>query len=303
MGPQGRPGLGLNPIQIGMLRWYDATMTGEVTVGDAPSAITFDGQNLWVTQAGSRTLTKLRPSDSTVLATYDLGAGAAPGNSMVFDGFNLWVTTQISDVRRVRTTDGSVQGTFPLGTVAAAMAFDGTGLWAAGHSNDSLIQLTPQNSNLIIAPLSLPAGSAPSGLAFDGANIWVTHRGTNTVSKRRISDNTVLGTYAVGTRPAGLAFDGLHMWVANSGTNTVSELRPDGQLVQMVTVGQGPTSVAFDGNNIWVTNQVSNSVTKVRVSDGVVLGTYAVGAGPTGIAFDGANIWVANTGGKTISKR
>ena len=301
MGPQGRPGLGLNPIQIGMLRWYDATMTGEVTVGDAPSAITFDGQNLWVTQAGSRTLTKLRPSDSTVLATYDLGAGAAPGNSMVFDGFNLWVTTQISDVRRVRTTDGSVQGTFPLGTVAAAMAFDGTGIWAAGHSNDSLIQLQPKASNLL-SSLTLPAGSAPTGVAFDGVSMWVTHQGTNTVSKVRVSDNTIIATFGVGTNPAGLAFDGANMWVVNSGANSVSKVASNGQVVQSVSVGQHPMSIAFDGNNMWVTNQASNNVTKIRVGDGAVLGTFPVGAGPTGIAFDGANIWVANTGGKTLTK-
>jgi hypothetical protein len=106
--------LGLNPIQIGMLRWYDATLAGDVTVGDAPSGIAFDGQNLWVIQTGSRTLTKLRPSDATVLATFDLGAGATEGNSITFDGLNLWVSTQDSHVRKVRATDGSVLGAYAL---------------------------------------------------------------------------------------------------------------------------------------------------------------------------------------------
>jgi len=73
-------------------------------------------------------------------------------------------------------------------------------------------------------------------------------------------------------------------------------------VAQTIAVGQHPMSIAFDGNNMWVTNEASNNVTKIRVGDGVVLGTYPVGAGPTGIAFDGANIWVANTGGRTLTK-
>jgi len=163
VGPQGRPGLGLNPIQIGMLRWYEATSAGDVAVGDAPSGIAFDGQNLWVTQVGSRTLTKMRPSDATVLATFDLGVGATAGNSITFDGFNFWVSTQDSFVRKVRAMDGSVQGAYALGALAGAMAFDGNDIWAAGHGNDSLIQLQPKANNLLSA-LTLPSGSAPAAL-------------------------------------------------------------------------------------------------------------------------------------------
>jgi YVTN family beta-propeller protein len=284
-----------------MLRWYEATSVGDIAVGDAPSGIAFDGQNLWVTQAGSRTLTKLRPSDATVLGTFDLGANATAGNSITFDGFNLWVSTQDSFVRKIRATDGSVQGAYALGTLAGAMAFDGNAVWAAGHVNDSLIQLQPKANNLL-SSLTLPSGSSPTGVAFDGVSMWVTHSGTNMVSKVRAGDNTVLATFGVGTNPAGIAFDGANMWVVNSGANSVSKVASNGQVVQTVTVGQHPMSIAFDGNNVWVTNQASNNVTKIRVSDGAVLGTFTVGAGPTGIAFDGANIWVANTGGKTLTK-
>src|SRR6185503_13816720 len=46
-GPEGRPGTGLNPIQIGMLRWYNATVASEFTVGDSPSGLAFDGLDIW----------------------------------------------------------------------------------------------------------------------------------------------------------------------------------------------------------------------------------------------------------------
>ena len=83
-GPQGPPGLGLNPIQIGMLRWYQASLAGEFQVGDGPSGIAFDGQDLWVTLAGNSKITKVRPSDGTCWARSTLARGlprAVPSHS------------------------------------------------------------------------------------------------------------------------------------------------------------------------------------------------------------------------------
>src|SRR5208283_424430 len=94
----------------------------------------------------------------------------------------------------------------------------------------------------------------------------------------------------------GIAFDGANIWVANSGSNTVTKIRAsDGSLVGTYAVSN-PWGIAFDGANIWVTNYGSKTVTKLRARDGCLLGTYGVGTKPLGIAFDGANIWVANYG-------
>ena len=106
--------------------------------------------------------------------------------------------------------------------------------------------------------LSFPVGSAPYGVAFDGANIWIANNGSNTVTKLRVSDSAVQGTFSVGTNPRG---------------------------------------VAFDGANIWVANYFSNNVTKLRASDGALQGTFSVGNNPSSVASDGPNIWVANQGG------
>src|SRR5205085_10159038 len=57
---------------------------------------------------------------------------------------------------------------------------------------------------------------SPRYVASDGANIWVTSFGGNTVTKMRVTDGTVLGTFAVGTGPTGVVFDGSNIWVANN---------------------------------------------------------------------------------------
>ena len=43
-------------------------------------------------------------------------------------------------------------------------------------------------------------------------------------------------------------------------------------------------------------------MTKLRVRDGVVVGTYGVGAGPRGVTFDGSDIWVINSDADSITK-
>ena len=57
---EGRPGAGLNPIQIGMLRWYNATMAGEFIVGDSPPGLAFDGQDIWLARSHSSQITRIR---------------------------------------------------------------------------------------------------------------------------------------------------------------------------------------------------------------------------------------------------
>jgi outer membrane lipoprotein-sorting protein len=149
----------------------------------------------------------------------------------------------------------------------------------------------------------ISVGINPYGTAFDGANIWVTNNGGSSVTKIRVNDGTILGTFTFSNNPAGIAFDGVNMWVAISNNNNVVKLRAsDGVNLGTFAVGTSPLSLAFDGANIWVVNGSSNNVTKLRASDGANLGTFAVGGFPEGIAFDGANIWVANGSSNNVTK-
>src|SRR5574337_64298 len=56
-------------------RWYEATIhsSSTFTVGFQPYEVAFDGTNIWVTNSGSVSITKLRASDGTVLGTYAVG--------------------------------------------------------------------------------------------------------------------------------------------------------------------------------------------------------------------------------------
>jgi len=289
---------GINRQQIALLKWYAANQTASFPVGTNPYGVAFDGANVWVTNQGSSSVSKLRASDGTVLGTFAVGTLPA---GVAFDGANIWVANYGSNtVSKLRASDGALLGTFGVGIQPIGVAFDGANIWVTNFNSNTVSKLRASDGAVLGA---FPVGTAPRGVAFDGANIWVANLNSNTVSKLRASDGALLGAFGAVTGPVAVAFDGTNIWVANAGDNTVSKLRAsDGTLLGAFAVGTGPVAVAFDGTNIWVANQNSNTVSKLRASDGTVLGTFAVGVTPIGIAFDGANIWVANLNSNYVSK-
>ena len=57
-GPQGPAGVGLNPLRVALLAWYEANEgIGTYAVGSRPRGVAFDGANIWVTNGGSNTVT------------------------------------------------------------------------------------------------------------------------------------------------------------------------------------------------------------------------------------------------------
>ena len=109
-GPQGATGatgppdgVSLNPLQVALLRWYESTQTSglDYGVGATPVGVAFDGANIWVANAGSATVTKLRASDGTCngvpnppgsdVSACSVAVGTNP-SGVAFDGANIWVT-------------------------------------------------------------------------------------------------------------------------------------------------------------------------------------------------------------------
>jgi DNA-binding beta-propeller fold protein YncE len=61
---------------------------GTYSVGGTPSGVEFDGNNIWVTNNGDGTVTKLLASTGANLGTYTVGAGPI---AVAFDGTYMWV--------------------------------------------------------------------------------------------------------------------------------------------------------------------------------------------------------------------
>jgi hypothetical protein len=90
-GPAGPPGGGggFNPLQVATLRWYEASQNGQtLAVGNAPFGVAFDGASIWVANAFSDNVSKLRASDGATLGTFAVGDSP---RAVAFDGANIWV--------------------------------------------------------------------------------------------------------------------------------------------------------------------------------------------------------------------
>jgi DNA-binding beta-propeller fold protein YncE len=74
----------LAETRAALLQWYPTTYP----VGSNPYGVAFDGSNIWVTNFGSNTVTKLLASGGALVGTYTVGSNPY---GVAFDGTNIWV--------------------------------------------------------------------------------------------------------------------------------------------------------------------------------------------------------------------
>ena len=287
--------------QIALLKWYTAiTGTGSIfSVGSSPDSVAFDGENIWVSNRTSNSVSVLRANDGTPVMTIPTGWWPY---GLAFDGANMWVANNSSgNVSVLRARDGYHVMTITLASSPTDAAFDGANVWIANFMSGNLNVFRAGDGARVMTPT---VSGQPIALAFDGANMWAANYAGNTVSVLRASDGMRIMTPTVGSTPRRLAFDGVNMWVANWGSNNVSVLRAsDGYHVMTITVGANPCALAFDGANMWVANNGTNTVSVLRASDGALIATVPVGLNPSAIAFDGAFMWIANDNSNNVYKR
>jgi hypothetical protein len=293
-----------NPLQVALLRWYEARQPLIRGTAQNPTGVAFDGENIWVANGNSAAtaVIVIRASDGQLVATFGGDAGA---KRVAFDGELAWVTNPVTGTVNAYSVL-QPPGSGPVRTVSLqgqpdGIAFDGTNIWVVNKFTDNVTMFDPTLNPP--STFTVPLGHGPSQIAFDGANMWVTNELGGTVTKLSAA-GLVLGTFPVGQRPDGIAFDGAHIWVADELGNRVTKLSAaDGTDLGTFPVGDHPQAIAFDGANIWVANTGDDTVTKLRAVDGAHLGTYSTGGdGPVGLAFDGAYMWVTNAGSDTVAK-
>lgn len=226
--------------------------------GSNPLGIAFDGTNVWVTSTTS--VTRLRASDGACVGTCNFTAGSSPWG-IAFDGSSIWVANSSSaTVTKFRASDGSVLGTFPVGASPQGVVFDGTNIWVANNTGNTVTKLKASDGS---NQGTFPVAGNPDQIATDGTNVWVVNGGGVT-KLRISDGASLGTFPTGGTSPTGIAFDGTNIWVSNSASNTVSKIKAsDGSVLAVYPTGNTPRYLAFDGNNMWVPNQLSNSLIRL----------------------------------------
>jgi hypothetical protein len=279
----------------------NANSLGLTPVGSSPQLVEFDGTDLWVANASSASVMRIKASDGRVLDTWGGATGAVSIVSAMGKVFVTGATSpgslyliDLTQPAGTVTTLTSALGNNPLG-----VAFDGSRIWTANEGSVSIVSLNPTS----VTTISTGFGSL-RGILYDGTNIWVTDNTANAVLKLN-SDGSIAQTIAVGTSPRHPVFDGINIWVPNRGSNSITVVRAkDAQgnalasaFVLATLTGNGlnePLTTAFDGEHILVTNINVHTVALWKATDLSPLGSFSTGANtqPLGACSDGMNFWI-----------
>lgn len=240
------------------------------------SGITADNSgNLYLTDGGSNTIRKLKPSGTNWIVTTIAGLAGNPGSA---DG----------------TNNGALFN-FPNG-----IATDNSGiLYVTDQNNRTIRKLRPSGTNWIVTTIAGLAGvngsadgtnsaarfGSPVGISADIAgNLYLADADTNTIRKMvPLGTNWVVTTIAgqagvSGTNdgingaahfylPYGTAEDGVgNVYVTDAGNSMIRKLTPSGNNWQVTTIGGAPLqSYSQDGTNTAARFNHANGV----VADGL----------------------------------
>jgi len=321
-----------NPIQVALLRWYQANTATQLSTCSEPTGLAFDGTHIWVAcgngATNPNTLQEFNASDGTQLS---LNNGNPPvvGNpwGLVYDGANIWASNQDANtVTEVNAASGQVVGSpIAVGSDPRNLAFDGTNIWVANYGSGSITEINASTRTVVNTIIySSATCEHPWGIIFDGTYIWVACYYNNAVLAIPVSNPTSYTSITVGSFPTFLAYDGEvgqiqagigqgpFIWVSNFSSGSVTMISESTMAVVdtiHLPTGSGPYGIAFDGEYIWVADGASNSVSKFYQNQTVstAVSTYQPSSPlvlslPGFVAFDGGNIWVASKTGGTITK-
>jgi hypothetical protein len=277
-------------------------------VGNIPLIVKSDGADLWVTNNGSDTVSRVRASDGKLLGSWT-GVDEAV-NVLVARG-KIYITGSTSPGRLYSLDPTQPPGPVTLvsddlGSFPVGIAFDGLRIWTANNGgNVSIVSFNQscfpscQSVNNVFAGLS-----GPNGMLYDGSSIWITDRDDATL-KRLNSNGTIAQSIPIGTYPLHPIFDGTNIWVPNNSGNSVTVVRvkdaagnPLAQPFVLATLtGNGlnePFSAAFDGQRILISNSEGSSVSLWKAADLTPLGSFTTGLNtePDGVCSDGVNFWI-----------
>lgn len=271
-------------------------------VGLQPTFVACDGEDLWVGNNDSATISRVRASDGKLLQTWTdaidvQGVCVAGGRIYATGGVNrrLYIIDPTQPAGPVTTSIAE------LGGNAAGVTTDGLSIWTANDGSVSRVS----SDGLVVQSFSTGFSNL-QGILYDGANIWVTDNTQHTLKKLDGSGN-IIQSVATGLQPFYPVFDGSNIWVPNASSDSVTVVRAaTGQIIASLS-GNGlnvPVSAAFDGERILVTNLTGNSVSLWRATDLAPLGSYSFlpGSVPRDACSDGVNFWVALSGSNTLAR-
>ena len=283
----------------------NAAALGVTTVGSVPRLVRSDGADLWVTNIGGSTVSRVRGSDGKLLETWT-GATNAIGVLVAMGRVFVSGLTSPGNLYRIDPTapPGVVTTVATnLGNNPEGMTFDGARIWTANTSGS--VSIVTPGATIPWTTTTVTGFAGLTDALYDGAFVWVTKSSGHLL--KLDSAGAVLQTVTIGATPAFMAFDGANIWVPNRSANTVSVVRASTGAVLATLTGNGlstPQGAAFDGERLLVTNFGGNTVSLWKAANLSPIGIVSTGAAsqPSSACSDGVNFWIALFGTSQLAR-
>ena len=157
--------------------------------GNNPSAdaLTWDGENIWVTGWISNKAWRLDPQNPLAVESVDIGQRTT---AIEYDpvGDNIWVTTDpasgpqdaiVALISDPRSASPFVVTNITVPSRGYSVRADGKFVWVGNYDANSVSQFLPDGTLFDLHPV----GVSPRAIAFDGENVWVANLGDGTVNR------------------------------------------------------------------------------------------------------------------------
>ncbi|MFA6098859.1 MAG: hypothetical protein WCV50_03725 [Patescibacteria group bacterium] len=260
-----------------------------------PTAITFDGTNVWVAFYGWPSDTPYLDYQAAGLGKFNaydpvntkeafcLGMNRIP-NDITYGSGYLWT----ANLRRGGNTE-SVSRIDPAGVI-----------------NEPHTGITNYNNLMPVTRSNLQIEYDDTTDNGNPAYLWV--RNYYSLGKLRIDNTTkdLFNTdpghgYSLPDDASDIAFErvtsgGPYVWTSHGATYMLTKNKINNPFTtyNIIPKGNASSGIAFDGTYVWSANEKVNTVAKYRASDGDKIGDYIVGQNPINILFDGTYIWTTN---------
>jgi YVTN family beta-propeller protein len=271
-----------------------------IEVGSQPLAVDASGGQVWVTNSGDGTVSRIDAATGNAGRSFRVGerpAGVAIGAGSV------WVADSGSGlVSRIDPESGAVRREIFVGNRPSAIRFGLDGVWVANVNDGTVSRINPNTGVVDHSPIRV--GSRPSGIAISAHSVWVANSADGTVSRIAASGDVVEAGIRVGNRPRGVGAGSDYVWVANELDGSISRIEPfrGATAGDPIRVGSMPAQVAVGAGAVWVANEGDGTVSRIDPGSGEVTDTVEVGDAPRGVAIGDGSVWVANSGDDTVSR-
>ena len=224
-------------------------MVQQIPVGSAPSAVAVTGPDVWVTNSGDGTVSRVSAVTGRAVDTIQVGnlpVAIAAGSG------GVWVANEGDDtVDRIDPATGDVtRRGIQVGARPDGIAAGPDAVWVANGEDGTVQRIDPATGQ---PGGPVPVGSGPAGIAVTPGAVWVANSLDLTVSKLDPASGTVTATIGVGDGPSGIVAAKDGVWVSDEFDATLDRIDPQtGRVDRTVHLGSSPRGMVVAGSGVWV---------------------------------------------------